>query len=324
MELTLAMLKLAAVGTLDRANANSFLVALNTYGPRYGLDKPHRFVAFAAQAMHESGEFRYDREIWGPTAAQKRYDTRKDLGNTPAVDGDGYKNRGRGPFQLTGGRNIRAFHAWCVAQGLNPPDFVSNPDLINTDPWEGLSAVWYWEVGNPDGQSLNRYADRGDNEMITRRVNGGLNGYDDRLLHYDRLGLVVAGFKPTDIRGFQQAARDAGHYTGTVDGTSGPRTRSAIHLWLAAMSSSTVAPAPVMAFAAVAPKQIDKPITQTTGLWERIAQMGGLGSIGGLAVFFQDWRVIVAIAGVLIVVSGLGIWQHKRIIDAVRELKGEA
>lgn len=129
------------------------MIALGKYGAEFGLDLPHRVVAFLAQLMHESGSFKYDREIWGPTPAQERYDTRTDLGNTPAKDGDGYKNRGRGPIQVTGGYNIRAFYEWCKRKGLNPPDFVANPDLI-TDPWEGLSAIWYWDDGNPDRKSL--------------------------------------------------------------------------------------------------------------------------------------------------------------------------
>ncbi|MGZ7254194.1 hypothetical protein ACXWO5_11285, partial [Streptococcus pyogenes] len=68
---------------------------------------------------------------------------------------------------------------------------------------------------------------------------------------------------------------------------------------------------------------IDKPVTQTTGFWERITQLLGLTGIGGLAAFFQDWRAIVALAGVLIVVAIIGLILHKRIIDAVRTIKQE-
>jgi putative chitinase len=124
--------------------------------------------------MHESGDLAYDRELWGPTPAQKRYDTRTDLGNTPEADGDGYGNRGMGPIQLTGAGNRRAFREWCIAEGFDPPEFVGT-DALLADPWEGLSAVWYWTSRN-----LNRCADAGDFENITWRINGGTNGFDDR------------------------------------------------------------------------------------------------------------------------------------------------
>jgi putative chitinase len=93
----------------------------------FGLDRPHRLVQLVSQIMHESGDFRYDREIWGPTPAQSRYDSRADLGNTPALDGDGdgKKYLGRTAMQLTGKANYQAFMDWCQAKGLNPPDFVS-------------------------------------------------------------------------------------------------------------------------------------------------------------------------------------------------------
>lgn len=96
----------------------------------FGLDRLHRLVQFLAQLMHESGDFRYDREIWGPTPAQERYDTRADLGNTPQVDGDGKKYMGRTAMQLTGKANYTSFHEWCEGKGLNPPDFVAKPDLV--------------------------------------------------------------------------------------------------------------------------------------------------------------------------------------------------
>ncbi len=90
----------------------------------------------------------------GPTDAQKRYDTRTDLGNTPQVDGDGKLYLGRTSGQLTGKGNYQAFCDWCVTRKLNPPDFVAKPDLLNNDPWEGLVPTWYWQSRN-----LNRWAD---------------------------------------------------------------------------------------------------------------------------------------------------------------------
>ena len=93
--ITAQHVRAAAKGRVNESNLASVLVALDKYGDRFGMDRPHRLTQYFAQLMHESGDFRYDREIWGPTAAQQRYDTRTDLGNTPEKDGDGYRYRGR-------------------------------------------------------------------------------------------------------------------------------------------------------------------------------------------------------------------------------------
>ena len=244
MKITAAQLTTIAGGKPGKDNVNSVVIALDGYAVKTGLDKPHRLAHFLAQLAHESGGFVYDREIWGPTAAQRKYEGRKDLGNT--VRGDGRKFAGRGPIQITGRANVTRFHKWCVNQGLNPPDFVAKPDLINTDPWEGLSAIWYWDAGNPTGKSLNAFADRNDIEMITRRINGGLNGYDDRLHRYTRASLVLAGYAPTAIKPFQVNAQKAGFLPkgkDQLDGIDGPKTRAAIHLTLA--KGEALAPAPV-------------------------------------------------------------------------------
>ncbi|MBN9053583.1 MAG: glycoside hydrolase family 19 protein, partial [Rhizobiales bacterium] len=163
----------------QKTNAQSVIDALTIYGERFGILQPHRLVQFLAQLMHESAAFAYDREIWGPTPAQKRYEGRKDLGNVQK--GDGSRYRGRGPIQVTGRANYRAFSKWAKSIDPAAPNFETSPEKITTDPWEGLSPLWYWEEGNPDGKSLNRLADSGDIENITRKINGGLNGYADRL-----------------------------------------------------------------------------------------------------------------------------------------------
>lgn len=321
---TAAHVRAAAKSRVNESNLMSVMVALDAYGVSVGLHLLHRAVAFLAQLMHESGEFRYDRELWGPTPAQLKYDTRKDLGNTPQKDGDGFKNRGRGPIQLTGGYNIRAFKDWCERNGLNPPDFVENPDLINTDPWEGLSAIWYWAEGNPDRKSLNRYADRNDPEMITRRINGGLNGYADRLNYYTRLGLVVLGYSPGDIRSFQGAAKAAGYYKGNLDGLDGVQTRAAIHMMLVALSpmDSTVA---VMASpvtqnkpVAVTPASLDAPWWKSKEVLVPIVTGGGL-TTGLSTAGSMPWQnlAIVIIASAL--AGAALLWFKSRDAKAVGE-----
>lgn len=268
--ITAAQLTAIAGGRPVAGNIASVVLALDTYGAAAGLDKPHRLAHFIAQLAHESGGFKYDREIWGPTAAQKRYEGRKDLGNT--VKGDGKKFAGRGPIQLTGRGNVTRFHRWCIAKGYGPPDFVKKPDLINTDPWEGLSAIWFWSVGNQTGKSLNVYADENNPEKITKVINGGLNGYDDRLRYYVRAALVILGFGPDDVRLFQKADKLV------VDGDAGPKTRAGLHMRLAALSGPVRA-APVTA----SPVVTEKPVEVTGPKGKSVADAAGgvgLGSLG--------------------------------------------
>lgn len=300
-------------------NAESIVTALYQYGDKFGLLVPHRLAQFLPQILHESGNFRYDKEIWGPTPAQKRYDTRTNLGNTAAADGDGFLYRGRAGIQVTGKANYTAFRDWCRSN-ISPdaPDFVADPDAILTDPWEGLAPIWYWSTRN-----LNRYADSGNNEMIRRKINGGTNGLTECLDLYTKVALVMLGFKPTEISEFQSAAKGDGLYKGDVDGLDGPQTRSALHLALAALSDTKVTAGPVVETKVepVTPPALDKPLVKTAGFWERIIQIGGLGSIASLSAFFQDWRVVMVLCGFLLVGSIVGLILHKRIVDTVKNVK---
>jgi putative chitinase len=221
---TAQQIRAAAKGSVNESNMNSVIVALDRFGAAVGLNRRCRLAQFIAQVMHESGDFRYDREIWGPTPAQARYDTRTDLGNTPAVDGDGEKYMGRTAMQITGRANYQAFHDWCSAKGFGPPDFVDDPDLLNTDPWEGLACVWYW-----DSHGLSKLADLGDIEAITKRINGGLNGLADRVDHYVRISLVLLGYLADEVKRFQTASGLA------ADGVAGPKTCAALHSALLAL-----------------------------------------------------------------------------------------
>lgn len=155
----------------------------------FSIDAPQRLAAFLAQIGHESGHLSYVREIWGPTAAQARYEGRKDLGNVQP--GDGKHFMGRGLIQTTGRANYRATRDG-LRQLAQPsgdltavPDFESFPELLEQPAWAALSAAWYWHSRN-----LNALADVGDFEGITRKINGGLNGQADRLELY-RAGLLA-------------------------------------------------------------------------------------------------------------------------------------
>lgn len=311
---TIEQLDLIAGKKVDRANAGSVLQALKRFGPIVGLNVPHREVQFLAQLMHESGAFRYDREVWGPTPAQLKYEGRKDLGNTQP--GDGKKFAGHTAMQITGRANTKAFRDWCRKLDPTAPDFVALPQLMNTDPWEGLGPIWYW-----DTRGLNRFADTGDVEMITKRINGGLNGYDDRLRYLVRASLVYLGRDPNDLEGYQKEK-------GLIpDGILGPKSRAAIHADLLALTpgateSKATSSAPVVEEkpVAVVPKELDKPATETKGFWERIFTLVGLSGIGG-ASWLGDWKVILALAGAIALVTVIGLIFHAQIIARVKELK---
>lgn len=211
----------ALCGVKETSNLVSVQEGLAHYGESAGLGYVHRLVPYLCQITHESQDFRYDRELWGPTAAQKRYDIRTDLGNTPERDGDGKKYAGHTAMQITGKHNTREFRDWCRAW-VDPkcPDFVAHPELMNTDPWEGLGPIWYWNT-----RGLNRWADAGDQEKITKLINGGYNGHLDRLIRYSNIGLTALGYQTT-IGGVRKFQMDAGL---TPDGISGPKTRLSLH-----------------------------------------------------------------------------------------------
>lgn len=159
--------------------AGVFVPALNTAMNRYGIVGTARAAAFIAQVGHESGQLRYVREIWGPTAQQAGYEGRADLGNT--VKGDGSKYRGRGLIQITG----RANYAACgEALGL---DLINQPELLEQPQHAAMSAAWFWSANG-----LNTLADAGDLTKITRRINGGINGMADRQALYDKALEVLA------------------------------------------------------------------------------------------------------------------------------------
>ena len=157
--------------------AGVYVPVLNAAMVRYQIIGPNRVAAFIAQIGHESGQFRYVREL-GNDQYLSKYDTgslAKRLGNTPEADGDGEKYRGRGLIQITG----RANYMVC-GEGLGL-DLIKQPELLEKPQHACMSAAWFWAT-----KGLNTLADAGQFDKITRRINGGLNGAADRQALYAR------------------------------------------------------------------------------------------------------------------------------------------
>jgi len=168
MEITINQIKdIISPTTYDDAKFKTITDSLNQTFAKYSIDSYLRICHFLAQVLHESAAFRYTAELWGPTPQQQTYDTRSDLGNT--TPGDGFKYRGRGWIQLTGKAN------YTMAGKAFNQDFVNDPDLVKVYPWAAMVSGWYW-----DNHQLNGDADKDDIMTITKIVNGGYNGIDDR------------------------------------------------------------------------------------------------------------------------------------------------
>ena len=160
------------------SNIELYLPYINDLLPKFGIDNNTRLAAFLAQVGHESGQLKYNKEIWGPTAAQKGYEGRKGLGNV--IAGDGTKFKGRGLIQVTGRANYSSF---AQANGV---DCVNHPELLEQPEYAVMTACWFWQ-----SKKLNQFADSGDFKTLTKRINGGLNGYDDRLAIWERAKKVL-------------------------------------------------------------------------------------------------------------------------------------
>lgn len=299
----------ANLTSAQKANAKSALTTLNRYGASVGLDQPHRVAQYLAQLLHEGGAFRYDREL----ASGAAYEGRKKLGNTKP--GDGKRFKGRGPIQITGRKNYRAFTQWAKKLDPSAPNFEATPDAINTDPWEGLGPLWYWST-----HDLNRYADAGNIEMITREINGGTNGLDDRIRWYVRTALVLLGYGPNDLKAFQQFAKVV------QDGIAGPVTRAALHKALVAetshaMRSAAIMAAPVVEQKPVVPHSVDKKVKEKTNRFGFLAGGVGVASTGFTWLDGADWEKIIAVAGVGVLGVVLFLLLQNQLISAIKNVR---
>ncbi|AZF51652.1 Lytic enzyme [Pseudomonas sp. R4-34-07] len=164
--------------------ASVFTSALNSAMLNRQINTSKRIAAFLAQIGHESAELRYVREL-GSDHYLSKYDTgtlSARLGNTPVADGDGQKYRGRGLIQVTGRRNYLA----CSQALFGDDRLLQQPQLLEQPQWACESAAWFWQTNG-----LNELADKDQFTTITRRINGGLNGLQDRVQLWERAKAVL-------------------------------------------------------------------------------------------------------------------------------------
>lgn len=209
------------------------VVYLNKHMQTYDVNTYLRVCHFLSQAAHESASFRTLEEY----ASGSAYEGRKDLGNVNK--GDGVRYKGRGIFQLTGRSNYRD-----MGKKLNV-DLEGNPDLAKTPEISVLTALEYWK-----SRKLSEWADKDDITTITKKINGGLNGFEDRKTYLSKaknlvdrefkfvvepvqptenLNIVVAkvGDKSTYVQTLQEMLIKKGA-TIKADGAFGPATEQAV------------------------------------------------------------------------------------------------
>ncbi len=191
--------------TCTPAMADKWLIPLQFTCEKFDINTPERIAGFLAQIGHESGGFRFTSEnlnyraealmrVWPsrfPPGIAESYAMQPEkianraycdrMGNGDEASGDGWKYRGRGLIQLTGKDNYAAFSLDADNEALVNPDLVAEPELA------ALSAGWFWKKNG-----LNALADNRDIVGMTRRINGGTNGLDDRQMRYSRLISVLA------------------------------------------------------------------------------------------------------------------------------------
>jgi putative chitinase len=159
------------------SDVETFLEPIKRVMEKYEINTPLRMVHFLAQLAHESGSLRYKEEI----ASGAAYEGRRDLGNTQS--GDGRKFKGHGLIQITGRANHTEY-----AEFVGDPDLIVHPERMGAEPDHSVGAAgWFWMK-----KKLNAYADNDDVLTITKRINGGTNGLQDRK-NYLAIGKRVLG-----------------------------------------------------------------------------------------------------------------------------------
>ena len=185
MDITRDMLRSIAPSIVKNIKANTqfagvgidgVVVLMNRHAPGFHITTAKRWAHFLAQVMHESVECRYTTELGTKSYFENRYGTgelAKKLGNRSKADG--FDFRGRGLIQITGRSNYEAYKKYCGY------DVVANPELLAKPLGAIRSAMWYWQT-----HGLNELADKDDFLAITKKINGGTNGLEDRRKYLTR------------------------------------------------------------------------------------------------------------------------------------------
>lgn len=175
MDITLE--QLVAISPYTKSRASVFLPYLNAAMKEFDINTPLRQAAFLAQIIHESCSFRYTEEI----ASGKAYNGRLDLGNMQQGDGERFK--GRALIQVTGRTN---YVKVMMALGI---DCLLHPELLSLPENACRASAWWWS-----DHKLNGLADLGTQDAyrkITKIINGGTIGWEDRLAFYNKAREVL-------------------------------------------------------------------------------------------------------------------------------------
>ena len=158
-----------------KQNKDRFYEPLTRYMVKYEINTLERMSMFLSNVIHESGSLRYVKEL----ASGAAYEGRKNLGNV--VAGDGIRYKGRGLIQVTGRAN---YNKISKDTGIM---FISNPELLEAPEYAAMSACWFWDSNN-----LNKVADSGDFKEVVKIINGGYNGWIDRVQWYNHTKKILS------------------------------------------------------------------------------------------------------------------------------------
>jgi putative chitinase len=152
----------------------------------YDINTGQRAAHFLAQVGHETNSLLWETEL----ASGAAYEGRTDLGNTEP--GDGKKFKGRGLIQLTGRANYTAYGTFKGQDLLTSPEKVATDVELNAD-----VAGWYWKQ-----RDLNSWADKNDIKTITKKINGGYNGYADRIRRFKVCYVALVKLEESQLKGW--------------------------------------------------------------------------------------------------------------------------
>lgn len=187
---------LGVVPDLRKDRADEFVASFNMWAVHFGIDTPLRAAHYLSQVFHESACLKHTEENLNYSVDgllrtfPKYFRTRQEaeayarkpekianrvyanrMGNGSEASGDGWKYRGRGFIMTTGKDNYRLYAKsdWCVG------DLMANPEWLASSPGDQKSSMFFWQRNN-----CNRYADRDDVKGLTKKINGGYNGLEQR------------------------------------------------------------------------------------------------------------------------------------------------